>query len=257
MAIIASTATAQGLFVFDKDQPLDHVRALSAAYNAAAPFPNAVFDDFLDRAFAERIVRDFPPKDVCSVLRLNNNAYRKRGYRPDDLGANPCRLHLYQFNTGPFLQFLEALTGIHGLIPDPYFAGGGLHETERGGRLGVHADFNLYAPLNLVRRVNLLIYLNPDWRPEYGGHLELWDATMSRCVTSVEPVFNRCVVFNTDKTSFHGQPEPLNCPEGMSRRSIAVYYYSAPGAALVENDDLNQRTDYKARPGTADGAPLA
>jgi hypothetical protein len=248
MAIIASRGTAQGLFVFEKDQPLDHVRALSDAYNKATPFPHAVLDDFLDAAFAKQIVRDFPGKDACSVLRLNQNAYKKRGYRPDDLGDNPCRLHLYQFNTGPFLQFLEALTGIRGLIPDPYFAGGGLHETERGGRLGVHADFNLYAPLNLVRRVNVLIYLNPDWRPEYGGQLELWDATMSRCVTSIAPVFNRCVVFNTDKTSFHGQPDPLTCPESMSRRSIAIYYYTALPAQLVESAELNVRTDYKARP---------
>jgi len=255
MAIIASTAIeSRGLFVFDKDQPMDHVRALSDRYNAARPFPHIVFDDFLDDAFAESIRRDFPPEDACSVLRLNTNAYLKRGYRPDDLGSNPCRQHVHQFNTGPFLQFLEALTGIRGLIPDPYFAGGGLHETERGGRLGVHADFNLYAPLNLVRRINVLVYLNREWRPQYGGHLELWDATMSRCVTAIEPVFNRCVIFNTDKASFHGQPEPLNCPEGMTRRSIAAYYYTAPTAALVATAELNELTDYKARPGTADAS---
>lgn len=255
MAIISSTATASGLFVFNKDQPLDHVRALSPHYQAATPFPHIVLDDFLAVDFAESIVRDFPSQDACSVLRLNQNAYLKRGYRPDDLGASPCRQHLYQFNTGPFLQWLEALTGIHGLIPDPYFAGGGLHETDRGGRLGVHADFNLYSALNLVRRVNVLIYLNPEWRPEYGGHLELWDASMSRCVTAIEPVFNRCVVFNTDKASFHGQPEPLACPDHLSRRSIAVYYYTVPTSSLVATDEVNEQTDYQVRPGTADGVP--
>jgi Rps23 Pro-64 3,4-dihydroxylase Tpa1-like proline 4-hydroxylase len=252
MAIVTSTATGQqDVFVFDKDQPLEHARALAPRYSAATPFPHIVLDDFLDPAFAESIVKHFPAKDAASVLRLNANAYLKRGYRPDDLGANPCRQYLYQFSTGPFLQFLEALTGIQGLIPDPYFAGGGLHETECGGRLEVHADFNLYAPLNLVRRINVIVYLNKDWRPEYGGQLELWDTEMSRCVTSVEPEFNRCVVFNTDKTTFHGHPQPVACPERMSRRSIAIYYYTAPAGPIEPTAKINELSIFKVRPGTS------
>lgn len=256
MGMVASTAIGHELFAFDKEQPLDRIQALSAQYNGATPFPHIVIDSFLDDAFAGSILRHFPSKDAASVLRLNANSYLKRGYRPDDLGHNPCRQHLYQFNTGPFIQVLEVLTGIRGLIPDPYFAGGGLAETERGGRLGVHADFNLYAPLNLVRRINLLLYLNKDWRPDYGGNLELWDASMSACVTAIEPVFNRCVVFNTDKTSFHGLPEPLNCPPHLSRRSLAVYYYTAPNSTLTPSATLSEHTDYQVRPGTVDGAPV-
>jgi Rps23 Pro-64 3,4-dihydroxylase Tpa1-like proline 4-hydroxylase len=254
MPVLTSIATrAEQQFAFSKDQALDSARALYPVYSGASPFPHIVLDDFLDEAFAEAFLTSFPPKEAYSVFRTNANAYLKRGYRPDDLGNNPCRQYLYQFNSAPLLQFLEALTGIRGLIPDPYFHGGGLHEIDRGGRLGVHADFNLYAPLNLVRRINLIVYLNKDWRREYGGHLELWDQSMSRCVVSVAPLFNRCVVFNTDKSTFHGHPEPLACPERLSRRSIAVYYYTAQ-AAVAPTDEINELSIYKARPGTADGA---
>ena len=97
-----------------------------------------------------------------------------------------------------------------------------------GGLLKVHADFNLHQRLGLERRLNALLYLNRDWSDTYGGHLELWNRTMSRCERRVAPVFNRCVVFATSDSSFHGHPEPLSCPPGRSRRSIALYYYTAP-----------------------------
>jgi hypothetical protein len=254
MAIVTSTVSGPNRhFYFDKNQSYERAQSLSAQYNSAQPFPHIVLDDFLDADFAEQILNHFPGKDASSVLRMNSNAYLKRGYRPDDLADNNCRQYLYMFTTGPFLQFLEALTGIGGLIPDPYFSGGGLHETERGGGLGVHTDFNLYSKLNLIRRINVLVYLNKDWKHEYGGNLELWDAGMTTCVTSVAPLFNRCVVFNTDKASFHGHPEPLSCPEGRSRRSIALYYYTAPTPHIAPSPTLNENTDFQVRPGTNDG----
>ena len=255
MGIIkSSTARQQPLFFFEKDQPYERARALSAQYNSAQPFPHIVIDDFLSVDFIERILDNFPDKANCSVLRTHSNAYLKRGYKPDDLDDNVCRNYLYLFNTSPFLQWLEHLTGIKGLIPDPYFTGGGFHEIDRGGRLGVHTDFNLYSRLNLIRRINVLVYLNKDWRPEYGGNLELWNAEVTACIKSIEPLFNRCVVFNTDKRSFHGHPEPLNCPDTRTRRSIAIYYYSAPVTTIVPTDEVRETTDYRARPGTSDAA---
>ena len=117
------------------------------------------------------------------------------------------------FNSRPMLEFLEGLTTIQGLLPDPYFVGGGYHETGRGGKLGIHADFRVNEQLHLDRRVNVIIYLNESW-PEWGGHLELWDRDMTVKCKEIAPVFNRCVVFNTDATSYHGHPEPLQHPKG-------------------------------------------
>jgi len=149
------------------------------------------------------------------------------------------------FNSEPFLQFLEGMTGIEGLIPDPYFEGAGYHETSAGGKLGIHADFRLHKRLHLARRLNLLIYLNKDWKPEYGGALELWDPNMSHCVKSVLPTFGRCVVFSTDEKSFHGHPDPLTCPDDVKRRSVALYYYTA--SRKIYEELPASGTDFRAR----------
>jgi hypothetical protein len=118
------------------------------------------------------------------------------------------------------------LTGITGLIPDPSFNGGGCHQIQRGGKLGVHVDFNKLKTVNLDRRLNLLVYLNKNWKDEYGGHFELWDAEGKSSLKKVAPLFNRCVIFSTTETSYHGHPHPLTCPEGSTRKSVALYYYT-------------------------------
>ena len=104
------------------------------------------------------------------------------------------RLLLYHLNSITFLQFVSAVTGIANLIPDPSFEGGGLHQIVRGGKLAIHADFNRHRNYNLDRRLNLLLYLNKDWRDEYGGHLQLWDRDMTRCEAKALPLFNRVII---------------------------------------------------------------
>ena len=135
------------------------------------------------------------------------------------------RLLLSQFNAATFVNFLEQLTGISGLIPDPHFFGGGMHTIEAGGYLRVHADFNHYPRLDLERRINALLYLNRDWQDEWGGHLELWRTVAAREL-SIAPIFNRLVIFSITDTAYHGHPNPLETPPGVARRSLALYYYS-------------------------------
>ena len=129
-------------------------------------------------------------------------------------------------NSSYFLTFLERLTGVDGLIADAHLRGGGLHEIRRGGKLDVHADFNYHKRIKLYRRLNLLLYLNQGWDEDWGGHLELWSRDMTRCVQRIAPVFNRAVIFDTSSHSYHGHPEPLECPETTSRKSMALYYYT-------------------------------
>ena len=170
----------------------------------------------------------------------------KRQILPEECDG-PARQLFHFFNSRPMLEFLEGLTTIRGLIPDPYFIGGGFHETGRGGKLGIHADFRINEQLHLHRRLNVIIYLNEQWNPEWGGALELWDRHMKAKVRELMPVFNRCVVFNTDADSFHGHPDPLSTPEGVLRRSIALYYYTA--SKEIYNEVPNTSTMYHARPG--------
>jgi hypothetical protein len=120
---------------------------------------------------------------------------------------------------------LENMTGIWGLIPDPYLFGGGLHTTKEGGRLAVHVDFNKHFKFSLERRLNLLIYLNEDWSEENSGPLELWDSKGQKCEKRILPIFNRMVIFTTNSRSYHGQPKPV-VGKGIIRRSLALYYYS-------------------------------
>src|SRR5262249_28161486 len=207
-----------------------------AAYAKGEPFPHIVLDDFLPPEVAEGVLDEFPRPDDAPWQRIKSADQLKLAAQKDaELGAF-TRQVLREMNSPGCLQFLEALTGIEGLIPDPYFEGGGLHQIVSGGFLKVHADFNYHRRLKLDRRLNLIVYLNKDWREEYNGHLELWDRGMTRCVRKVLPVFNRAVVFATTSWSYHGHPERLACPPPMTRKSLALYYYSNGRPAEEKTD---------------------
>ena len=220
----------------------------SADYAGAAPFPHIVLDDFLPDHLVREILQHFPEGERASdgVFNIGYGGEHKRQILPEDCDRYARELFQF-FNSRSMLQFLEGLTGIDGLLPDPYFTGGGFHEITRGGRLGVHADFRINEQLHVQRRLNLLIYLNPEWRDEWFGHLELWSRDMKQCVKKVAPLLNRCVIFNTEADTWHGHPDPLQIPEGMKRRSMALYYYSASRAIYDETPDHS--TMYVARPG--------
>jgi hypothetical protein len=120
-----------------------------------------------------------------------------------------------------------------------------LHQIKKGGFLNIHADFTAHPyQRNWARRVNLLIYLNEDWDESYGGHLELWDKNAKQCVKKIQPIANRCVIFSTDADSFHGHPTPLTCPDGRSRKSIALYYFTEHAKRPHARS-----TEYRSRPG--------
>jgi hypothetical protein len=216
-------------------------------YCSAEPFPHIVIDDFLPQALARAICDNFPLQDLPSDVNyeMGYAGLHKRQVLPADCSAY-CRNLFAFFNSAAMLQFLEGLTGIGGLIPDPYYNGAGFHEIARGGLLGIHADFRIHEQLHLKRRINVLIYFNPQWDPAWGGKLELWDRAMQGAVRSIAPHFNRCVVFNTDARSFHGHPDPLDCPATVTRKSIALYYYTA--SERIYEDTPADGTVYRSRP---------
>jgi hypothetical protein len=138
--------------------------------------------------------------------------------------------------SGPsFLAFLEAVTGIRGLIPDPYLAGGGLHSSGPGGILAPHADFHAYGRLALYRRINVLVYLNPDWHENYGGCLELFRKGETTPSASVVPVYGRMMMFVTDDRSIHGFTKPVTGPDRW-RHSLALYYYTSEDTSTFAGD---------------------
>lgn len=232
----------------DSDVAREKGKDLHEAYAGAAPFPHIVIDNFLPEALIRTAVAEFDrSRHDGQIVYDREHEKLKREYKPDQL--SPVMRHLfYAFNSRPFIQVLENISGIKGLIPDPFFMGGGLHEIHNGGRLAVHADFNHHKLMNVERRINLLIYLNEGWQDSYGGQLELWSTDMTTCEQSIVPILNRAVMFNTTSLSNHGNPTTVNHPDNISRKSIALYYYTA----TWDDTKRSHTTQFRARPQTED-----
>jgi Rps23 Pro-64 3,4-dihydroxylase Tpa1-like proline 4-hydroxylase len=205
------------------------------SYRAAPPHPHAVIDGFLGERLARELATAFPgpthegwkrrdhKEQAARLGQLQRNAFE---------GVDGKLRHLLaEFSGMVFLDFLETLTGVEGLIPDAHFRGAGLHLTLRGGHLALHADFNRDRFRSLTRRVSVLYYLNPDWDPAWGGELELWNADLSKCEVKVAPILDRLVVMAHGDTNWHGHPSPLDCPEGRGRAAVAAYFYTAEESA--------------------------
>jgi len=230
-----------------KLKALAHANA--AEYAAAKPFPHIYFDNFLPIEAAEAALAAFPEPHAVKFKEFTNQNEKKLAFESVEKLPAPIRDVLFFLNSRPIVQFLEILTGIKGVIPDPYFVGGGLHQIKPGGHLEVHADFNWHEEMQLDRRINLLVYLNKDWHESYGGHFELWDREMKGAEAKILPLFNRCAIFSTTDFSFHGHPTPLACPPDRFRRSMATYYYS--NGRPAEEVSSSHSTVFKSRPGAA------
>lgn len=247
-----SSGTESQMFVLNQKHLMSLADQLASKYSSAEPFPHVVIDGLLPGDVLKRVADEFPKAGEIAWQRSANPRQQKLAAEDETQLADSSRWLLSQLNSATFMRFLEALTGIGGLIPDPYFAGGGLHQIEQGGFLKIHADFNRHPKFMLERRLNLLLYLNDDWQDDYGGHLELWNKEMTHCVQRILPSFNRCVIFNTTDFSYHGHPEPLTCPPDRTRKSLALYYYSNGRPAAEVSDEHG--TLVRPRPGeTIDG----
>lgn len=203
-------------------------------YGSATPFPHIVIDGIFPEAILQEVMKEHPDSvlqdDGCLVGKKCFNEERQNKKSAVDIEEQMglyTRILFSFMKSSIFTRFLEDLTGITNLIPDPHFRGSGLHFTGPGGNLDVHADFNKYkGGYRLDRRVNAFIYLNDNWPEEYGGHLELWSRDMKSCHERILPILGRFVVFSSTDFSYHGHPEPLNAPNGRARRSMALYYFS-------------------------------
>jgi hypothetical protein len=209
-------------------------QTLTRQFREAQPFPHIAIDGLFSDAVLRRIVAEVPPihSELWRVwgsganVDLDRPSSLKRGISEEALMGPITRGFLHSLNSATFLRFLERLSGISGLIPDPAFGGGGLHCTGRGARLLVHVDSDRHPlgnPFNQM--VNLILYLNQDWDEAWGGHIELWSRDAKQCVQRIAPLFNRVVIFQSGTASYHGHPQPLACPPDRCRLSIATYYY--------------------------------
>ena len=217
-------------------------------YRSNSPYPHISLEGLLTEEAAKAAHDEICATDVPGE-KVNYSTYRK--YRQSDparIGPAVSRV-IAALNSERFLAFLERLTGIENLIADPTLEGGGIHRIGTGGFLKVHTDFNFHRVSGLHRRLNILVYLNPEWDPAWGGAIELWHRDMSKRGAAYEPTWNRAVIFSTTDESYHGHPDPLTSPEGVYRNSIALYYYTHEAPTDGYRFERSEMTNYQQRPG--------
>ena len=239
--------------------------ALARQFRENQPYPHLHLKGVLETDIAAQIAQEFPGLETDAWTRYKHQNENKLGLTKRELFPPLLGDVVDQLNSPDFVDWLSQVTGIPGLLADDTLEGGGLHQSGTGGFLNVHTDFSRHHyRKDWHRRVNLILYLNPDWLEQWGGAIELWDREVRHCVAKVPPVAaSRFPVGSSARISFgpamkaramatrccsppsyHGFPEPLRCPVGESRKSIALYYYT-----LDPNDHVKARsTDYRSRP---------
>lgn len=207
----------------------DRLSELKSQFHSQKPFKYLMFDNFFPTEIAEEIYKNYPKiengKWDGTTYLDQKNKFQKTKFKTGSI----LDILFKEFNSKEFLNWLDKLTEIEeNLIGDNELFGGGLHQSLNGAFLNVHVDYNFHPTTKYHRRLNVLVYMNKDWKEDYNGYLELWDLSNDRKnqIGNIAPSFNRCVIFETNEISFHGHPKPLNTPEGVNRKSIATYYYT-------------------------------
>ena len=212
---------------------------LRSAWGAAGDRPYVVIDGFLEDGFCEELAdfRAIASQHAAPKNRTHKHVYRKGGSNKRSSMTALQRQFFEEVNSPDFCRFIEDITGISRIYADDDLFGGGLHEILPGGYLNVHTDFNHHPETKRHRKLNLLLYLNPVWEDAWKGQIELWSPDLDAPTLSLNPIMNRVLIFETSEASFHGHPVPLACPPGITRRSLAVYYYEdfPPGLSPRKN----------------------
>ena len=237
------------MYNFDPEQLSALESRLAEEFRVARPFRHFMVDGLVAPEVIHTINREFADvaRRRADWQRFTTKAEVKFALADLTMMGPTTAAVLMAFNAQPFVGFIERVTGISGIIPDPGYVGGGMHEIASGGFLKIHADFNRHKHLQLDRRLNVILYLNEDWDETWGGHLELWDREMTRAEASIAPLAGRMVCFATDDYSYHGHPDPIRCPEDRFRRSLALYYYT--NGRPPEEVSGGHTTLFRPRPG--------
>jgi Rps23 Pro-64 3,4-dihydroxylase Tpa1-like proline 4-hydroxylase len=210
------------------------IEELGSAYRSAKPFKHLVLDNLFSDDLLDRVISEMRPMGEGDWVQEDNDHIQQFNLRSAVyLGEAGSELTAF-LHSAKFLYFLSEITGIWELLPDPYLQGGGYHLIPPGGKFDVHVDRNTAYSTGLTRRLSLLIYLNKDWKHEYGGQLELWNKEGTECEVAIEPIFNRTTIFEITDQNFHGVPATVACPEGRSRNCFTAYFHTVGFPGIKE-----------------------
>jgi Rps23 Pro-64 3,4-dihydroxylase Tpa1-like proline 4-hydroxylase len=212
--------------------------ALAPEFNAAQPFHSVVIDNFLTDEAAHAVAAEFPAYNGPVWNEYNNAIEVKKAYNHWDKFP-PATYKLFNFLNSPaFTADIAKLCG-GTLYSDPGLHGGGWHSHGPGGKLNMHLDYSIHPKTGLERRINLILYIQPEWKPEWGGALGFWEHDEQNrkpgaLAKQIDCLFNRAVIFDTSMNSWHGLPDPVHCPPDKPRNSLAVYYLCEPRQAASD-----------------------
>ena len=227
---------------------LDEVKeSLKSAFRGALSIRSLKIDNFLEEGYVTQLSNGLD--EVIQRVKKDPNApkkhlhvSRKIGVHRPELMNQSHRDFFDEINSPRFIKYLEEVTGIYPIYPDPDLEGGGLHQIYPGGYLNAHTDFNFHPKHEKwQRKLNILFYMNEGWKPEWKGNLQLYSEDVSTVLDEIEPIANRMALFETSEISFHGHPEPLACPDGVTRKSLAAYFYTDWPDGLVPRSKTNYR----------------
>lgn len=215
---------------------------LNNEFVGTPPFPMIVLDDFLPTQIASAMAtetHDIPSHKWTEFT-------RKKSHMQECTDMEVCPVARDGFvsymHSQAGMKWLSNITGISDLIPDPYLVGAGYSRSFTGDHLGIHTDFNWNESLKLHRMLSMILYIEPDWKPEYGGDIVFKDFNNTQVVQKVSAKFNRCVIWRHHKRGFHGYPDPLTSPSDISRKTFRLFFYVSN--ATHNTQDLPHRSLY-------------
>jgi Rps23 Pro-64 3,4-dihydroxylase Tpa1-like proline 4-hydroxylase len=218
-----------------------YTKELFTAFCSNKPIRHLVIDNFLKKDIASSIYAHFPTMEEMNTHYKGINEKKAEHSNFSSLHQSFERLH-QDLSSPRLITWLQAVTGINLLETINDRLGYGLHQGADQSFLDIHIDYNLHPIKKLYRKLNLIIFFNEQWKPDWGGHLELWDADVKNCIQSILPVFNRCVIFECSNVSYHGYSK-INVPAGVTRKSCYQYYF----IPLSDNISFHD-TIFKPRP---------
>jgi hypothetical protein len=204
------------------------IEELKTAYRSAKPFPYVVIDNLFLPEALDPLLSEMAVMSNDQWVNVDRDPRERTVRMRSAAEMQAAGDHIVGIvHSAAFLYLLSEITGIESLLPDPYLQGGGFAVMRRGDYFDVHADRNVAYQTGLTRRLAMIIYLNKDWKPEYQGQLQLWSPDGKRCEATIEPLFNKTILFEVAYPNYHGVPEPLACPPDRVRQSFIAYYHTA------------------------------
>jgi len=220
----------------------NNIQSLRQEFLNNSPYPHIVLDNFFNEEFANKLVESFPEKTDEWVTYWNPI---EKKYALNKFDKNIMYANLFNvLQSSEFVEYMKSLTSIPNLEADPYLHGAGVHMHPNGGKLDMHLDYSIHPITKKERRLNLIVYLNKDWKESYGGDIQLWDKEFKVAEKTIFPIFNRAMLFQTNNISYHGMPHMIRCPEDNSRKSIAIYYVSDP----TSSDNIRYKAHFRPLP---------